>query len=89
MTHAILFATVARVAKLVRGVFTAISIGRARFDAFGRLGFVARLGPDPTQNLDKAMSQKFQLIEPMITNIVRRTLPWLLSREVSQGQLPL
>jgi len=39
--------------------------------------------------LDKLMQRKFELIEPMITNIVRRTLPWPLSREVSQSQLPL
>ena len=36
-----------------------------------------------------AMQQKFELVEPMVTNIVRRALHWLLSREVSQSQLPL
>jgi len=35
------------------------------------------------------MQRKFELIEPMITNIVRHTLPWLLSRDISQSQLPL
>ena len=82
-------AAVARVSKLVRNMFTAISIGLARFDAFGNLGFVARIGPEPTVEIDAAMQQKFELVEPMITNIVRRALPWLLSREVSQSQLPL
>ena len=82
-------AAVARVSKLVRNMFTAISIGLGRFDAFGRFGFVARIGPEPTVEMDDAMQQKFKLVEPMITNIVRRTLPWLLSREVSQSQLPL
>jgi hypothetical protein len=81
--------SVERVARLVRNMFTGISIGLARFDAFGRLGFVARIGPEPTVAVDEEMQRKFELIEPMITNIVRRTLPWLLSREVSQSQLPL
>ena len=80
---------VERVAKLVRNMFTGISIGLARFDAFGRLGFVARIGFEPTVEMDEAMERKFELIEPMIKNIVRRTLPWLLSRELSQSQLPL
>ncbi|MCB1100688.1 MAG: hypothetical protein KDN22_34320 [Verrucomicrobiae bacterium] len=82
-------AAVASVSRLVRNVFTGISVGLARFDAFGRLGFVARIGFDPTAEMNDALEHKFQLIEPMITNIVRRTLPWLLSREVSQGELPL
>jgi hypothetical protein len=81
--------SIERVAKLVRNTFTGISLGLARFDAFGRLGLVARIGPEPTVEIDDARHRKFQLIEPMITNIVRRTLPWLLSREVSQSQLPL
>lgn len=82
-------AAVARVSKFVRDMFTGISLGFARFDAFGRFGFVARIGFEPTGEMDDAMAAKFQLIEPMITNIVRRTLPWLLSREISQSQLPL
>ena len=81
--------SVERVARLVRNMFTGISIGVARFDAFGRLGFVARIGPEPTVEIDEEMQRKFELIEPMITNIVRRTLPGLLSREVSQSQLPI
>lgn len=81
--------SVERVARLVRNMFTGISIGLASFDVFGRLGFVARIGPEPTVEIDEEMQRKFELIEPMITNIVRRTLPWLLSREVSQSQLPL
>jgi hypothetical protein len=80
---------VERVAKLVRNVFTAISIGLGRFDVFGRLGFVGRVGPEPTVEMDEALNQRFAEIEPIITNTVRRTLPWLLSREVTQGQLPL
>lgn len=82
-------AAVAQVSRLVRNMFTAISIGLGRFDAFGRFGFVARIGEEPTVDIDEAMQRKFQVVEPMITNIVRRTLPWLLSREVSQSQLPL
>lgn len=81
--------SVERVANLVRNMFTGISIGLARFAAFGRLGFVARIGPEPTVEMDEAMERKFELVEPMITNVVRRTLPWLLSREVNQSQLPL
>lgn len=82
-------AAVAQVSRLVRNMFTAISIGLGRFDAFGRFGFVARIGEEPTVDVDEAMQRKFEVVEPMITNIVRRTLPWLLSREVSQSQLPL
>ena len=82
-------AAIARVSRHVRNFFTAISIGLARFDAFGNLGFVARIGPEPTVEIDDAMEQKFAVVEPMIANIVRRTLPWLLSREVTQTQLSL
>ncbi|MEO8429814.1 MAG: hypothetical protein ABI651_22220 [Verrucomicrobiota bacterium] len=66
---------VRRVAKLIRNAFTGISIGLARFDAFGRLGFVGRIGPDPSVEMDEAMERKFAVAETMITNIVRRTLP--------------
>ena len=79
----------ARVSKFVRNMFTGISLGFARFDAFGNFGFVARIGFEPTVEMDEIMTEKFKLVEPMITNIVRRTLPWLLSREISQSQLPL
>jgi hypothetical protein len=34
------------------------------------------------------MERRHEEIGPMIENIVRRTLPWLLSREV-QSELPL
>ena len=80
---------VARVSKFIRNMFTGISLGFARFDAFGNFGFVARIGFEPTVEMDAIMDAKFKLVEPMITNIVRRTLPWLLSREISQSQLPL
>ena len=80
---------VASVAKLVRHVFTAISIGLARFDAFGRLGFVSRIGFEPEPDTDDALTRRYEEIAPIITNIVRRTLPWLLSKEISQIQLPL
>jgi hypothetical protein len=83
-------AAVARVAHLVKGVFVGISIGLARFDAFGRLGFVARIGPEPFEvNMDDPLKRRYTEIAPMIENIVRRTLPWLLSREITQSQLPL
>jgi hypothetical protein len=82
-------AAVARVSKFVRNMFTGISLGFARFDAFGNFGFVARIGFEPTVEMDEIITEKFKLVEPMITNIVRRTLPWLLSREISQSQLPL
>jgi hypothetical protein len=81
---------VARVSRHVRNIFTAIGIGLARFDAFGRLGFVARLGPEPFDvNMDEDLERRYAEIAPVIENIVRRTLPWLLSRDITQGQLPL
>ncbi len=83
-------AAVHRVAKLVQNVFHAISIGIARFDAFGRLGLVARIGLKPWEvDMNDALERRHAEIAPMIENIVRRTLPWLLSREISQSQLPL
>ena len=81
--------TVARVTKLVCNIIAVISVGLARFDAFGRLGFVSRIGSDPEQETDEALERRYEEISPIIANIVRRTLPWLLSREVSQDQLPL
>ena len=80
---------VARIATFVGNMFTGISRGFARFDAMGNFGFVARVGVEPTVAMEEMMEQKLLLAEPMIVNIVRRTLPWLLSREVSQSQLPL
>lgn len=81
--------TVARVAGFIQKVFWTISIGLARFDAFGRLGFVSRIGFDPEPNTDEALDRRYKEIAPIIENIVRRALPWLLSREISQSQLPL
>jgi hypothetical protein len=83
-------AAVDRVTKLVRNVFHAISIGLAQFDAFGQLGFVSRIGPKPWDvDMDEPLERKHAEIAPMIENTVRRDLPWLLSREITQGQLPL
>ena len=82
-------AAIARVAKFVEKNFWAISIGLLRFDAFGRLGFVSRIGFEPEPNTEDALNRRYEEIAPMIENIVRRTLPWLLSREISQTQLPL
>jgi hypothetical protein len=82
-------AAVDRVAKLVQNLFHAISIGLARFDAFGRIVLVARIGPKLWEtDLADALECRHEEIAPMIENIVRRTLPWLLSREV-QSELPL
>ncbi len=80
---------VEQVSEFVGNMFTGISLGFARFDAFGNFGFVARIGFEPTVEMHAIIEEKFKLIEPMIANTVRRTLPWLLSRELSQGQLPL
>ena len=82
-------AAVTRVAALVQNVFVALSLGLSRFDAFGCLGFVARVGDEPEPRTDAALERRYAEIAPIITNIVRRTLPWLLSRDLSQGQLPL
>lgn len=83
-------AAVQRVTEFVRRVFTVISVGLSRFDAFGRLVFVSRIGLKPWDvDMDDALERRYAEIAPMIENIVRRTLPWLLSREISQSQLPL
>ncbi len=77
-------AAVAQISKFVRNNFTGISIGIARFDPFGRFGFVARIGPEPTPEMHDAMQERMELIAPVVTNTVRQTLPWLLSRDDSQ-----
>lgn len=83
-------AAVQRVSKFVQSFCRIISIGLGRFDAFGNLGFVSRIGPEPFEvNMDEAMEARHKQIAPVIENIVRRTLPWLLSREITQTQLPL
>jgi hypothetical protein len=74
---------------LVQNVVAAISLGLVRFDAFGCLGFVARVGSEPEPATDDALKQRHAEIETIITNMVRRALPWLLSRDISQGHLPL
>ena len=80
----------AAVQRVVRSFLHAISTGLARFDPFGRLVFVSRIGPKPWDvDTDDALERRYAEIAPMIENIVRRTLPWLLSREISQSQLPL
>jgi hypothetical protein len=69
-------AAVDRVAKLVRDVFHAISMGLARFNALGRLGFVSRIGPKPWEtDLAGTLERRYAEIAPMI--------------EVSQSELPL
>ncbi|MCX6910369.1 MAG: hypothetical protein NTY01_20320 [Verrucomicrobia bacterium] len=83
-------AAVACISTFVGNCFVAIGFGSARFDVFGRLGFVARIGPEPMDvNMDKALWRRHEQIAPMIENIVCRTLPWLLSRDITQTQLPL
>jgi hypothetical protein len=83
-------AAVQRVTEFVRTVFYVISIGLSRFDPFGRLVTVARIGPKPWDvDMDEALERRYAEIAPMIENIVRRALPWLLSREISQSELPL
>lgn len=78
------------VTKLVQNVFVAISVGLARFDAFGRLGFVSRIGPEPFDvEMDEPLALRYDVIAPMIESIVRRTMPWLLSRAMSQGEFTL
>jgi hypothetical protein len=83
-------AAVAQISTFVQAVMVTISIGLAQFDVFGRLIFVARRGPEPAEvELDAALEQKLAEIAPIVTNLVRRTLPWLLSREMTQGELGL
>lgn len=78
-----------RISQLLLSMFTALSTGLAQFDPFGNFGFVARVGEEPSEEMEQAIERKFELIKPIIGNVVRRTLPWLLSREVTQAQLPL
>lgn len=81
---------IVEVARLVQNIMLAISIGLVRFDVFGRLTFVSRVGPEPWDvDLDEPLEQRRKEIEPIVANIVRRSLPWLLSRDMSQGQLAL
>jgi hypothetical protein len=81
---------VIRVARLVQNIMFMIGVGLARFDVFGRLTFVSRVGPEPFEvNLDEALKTRLAAIEPVVANLVRRSLPWLLSREMSQGELGL
>jgi hypothetical protein len=82
-------AAVARVSKLVRNVIGTIGMGVARFDAFGWLGFVSRIGFEPEPETDESLERRYEETAPIIENTVRRTLPWLLSREISQRELPL
>jgi hypothetical protein len=53
----------ARVANLVQNIFVGISIGLARFDAFGRLGFVARIGPEPFEVNSHHVFQHLRLFQ--------------------------
>lgn len=81
---------VTRVSKLVQSTMLMIGIGLARFDVFGRLTFVSRIGPEPFDvDLDQALDARLAAVEPIVTNLVRRSLPWLLSREMPQGELGL
>lgn len=83
-------AGVTKVATFVHATMTAIGIGLERFDVFGRLVFVSRIGPEPFDvDLSEEMEKRMQEITPIVANIVRRSLPWLLSREMSQGELGL
>lgn len=80
---------VERVSKLVYNCIHLISIGLMRFDAFGHLGLYARIGLEPDEDMDEALAARMKEMEPVIRTTVRRTLPWLLSCEGRQGELPL
>jgi hypothetical protein len=47
-----------------------ISIGLSRFDPFGRLVFVSRIGPKPWDvDMDDALERRYAEIAPVIENI--------------------
>ncbi len=80
---------VQRVSKFMCDGYTSISLGLMRVDIFGRLRFFARIGPEPDLEMYRALEKRLDQIKPVVRRVVRRTLPWLLSLESSQGELPL
>lgn len=77
------------VARMVNKIIYAIAIGVVRFDAFGRLVMAARENENPSTEKIAQIERKCAAIEPIVAYTVRQALPWLMSRVVSQGQLPL
>jgi hypothetical protein len=79
-----------RVADFVPKVLFIISQGLMRCDAFGRLHFTSRIGPDAdTVGLSTALSDFLQDKRGEILATVRGTLPWHLRHLEWQGELPL
>jgi hypothetical protein len=81
--------SIQRVASFIGKTLKVISIGLASFDCFGRLIITARIGSEPTAKMSDALERHLEKIQPVIENTVRKTLPWLLSRDVTQRNLPL
>lgn len=83
-------AAVERVAHMIRNVVHVISTGLAQIDVFGRLGFVARVGPEPWEvGMLAPLLERHEQLAPVITNLVRRSLPWILARAKDPNELPL
>ncbi len=81
---------IARITRFISSTLVPVSQGLLRCDAFGRLHFTSRIGPKASDlGLDEELSTRCSELAPIVESTVRRTLPWLLSREMSQDELGL
>jgi hypothetical protein len=79
-----------RVADFVSRALFPISQGLMRCDAFGRLHFTSRIGPDADSlGLSGELDDFLQKKRGDILATVRATLPWHLKHLEWQGELPL
>ena len=78
-----------KAARLVNNIIYVMGNGLSVFNMFGSITMTARVGQLPTKQVGMAVKKKCADIEPIVSNTVRRTLPWFLSRDMAQGQLPL
>lgn len=77
------------VTKLIETPLLMLSMGLAQFDSFGRFGFYARAGFEPSERMQEAIDQRLLELTPVVEATVRSTLPLLLSEGFQQRELPL
>lgn len=80
---------IGKTARFINNFICVMGMGLSVFNMFGSISMTARVGQLPTKEIGMAVKKKCADIEPIISNTVRRTLPWFLSRDMAQGQLPI
>lgn len=77
------------VGKFVTGSLRIMSFGLGALDRIASFGMTARIGPEPTPDMVDRLNKYWDERGPVIEDAVVRSLPWLLSQQSRQTQLPI